>query len=69
MAKTTVNGDSANPLYKYLKANTPAGLLGSSIKWNFSKFLVGADGKPIKRYAPTTSPLELVPDIEALLEK
>lgn len=65
-AKIEVNGDNAHPLYKYLKAQK-TGVLGQAIKWNFSKFLVGADGKVIDRYAPTTKPASLEADIEAAL--
>lgn len=55
-AKIDVNGPSAHPLYGYLKSEA-RGLLGSkSIKWNFTKFLVGRDGKVIGRFAPTTKP-------------
>lgn len=53
--KIHVNGDEADPLYKYLKSQQ-SGILGSFIKWNFSKFLVNKEGIPVKRYAPTTSP-------------
>ena len=67
-AKIDVNGDSANPLYKYLKAEKP-GLLGSeAIKWNFTKFLVGRDGQVIKRYAPNDTPESLRKDIEKALQ-
>jgi glutathione peroxidase len=67
-AKIDVNGDAAHPLYQHLKAAAP-GVLGSeSIKWNFTKFLVGKDGKVIKRYAPNTEPAELAGDIEAALK-
>jgi glutathione peroxidase len=67
MAKIEVNGPQAHPLYRWLEAEAP-GLLGSkSIKWNFTKFLVGRDGKVLKRYAPTDSPANLAPDIEAAL--
>ncbi len=67
MAKIEVNGSGADPLYDYLKAARP-GLMGSkAIKWNFTKFLVGRDGKPVKRYAPTDKPESLEKDIEALL--
>jgi len=67
MAKIEVNGPGADPLYDYLKAAKP-GLLGSkAIKWNFTKFLVGRDGVPVKRYAPTDKPESLAKDIEALL--
>ena len=67
MAKIDVNGASADPLYKWLSAEAP-GLLGSkSIKWNFTKFLVGKDGQVIKRYAPADAPAGLAKDIEAAL--
>ena len=67
MGKVDVNGPSAHPLYKWLSAEAP-GLLGSkSIKWNFTKFLVGKDGQAIKRYAPTDKPAALAKDIEAAL--
>ena len=65
--KIDVNGDNAHPLYRHLKAEAP-GLLGSEgIKWNFTKFLVGRDGRVVQRYAPLTKPLDIVSDIEALL--
>jgi glutathione peroxidase len=67
MSKVDVNGPSAHPLYKWLSAEAP-GLLGSkSIKWNFTKFLVGKDGQVIKRYAPTDKPADLAKDVEAAL--
>lgn len=51
-----------------LKKRAP-GLLGSQgIKWNFTKFLIGEDGKVVKRFAPTTKPEELSSEIEALLK-
>jgi glutathione peroxidase len=53
-----VNGDNAAPVYKYLKSSK-GGLLGDSIKWNFSKFLVDKEGRVVDRYAPTTSPLSI----------
>ena len=64
--KIDVNGDNAHPLYQYLK-NEKSGLLGSSIKWNFTKFLINRSGKAVGRYAPTTTPEQLTKDIEALL--
>ncbi|MBE0661227.1 MAG: glutathione peroxidase [Bacteroidales bacterium] len=65
--KVDVNGKDAHPLFKYLKKEAP-GVLGSqSIKWNFTKFLVGRDGKPVKRYAPATKPKEIKSDIEKYL--
>jgi glutathione peroxidase len=67
MAKIEVNGAHAHPLYRWLSAEAP-GLLGSkSIKWNFTKFLVGKDGAVLKRYAPTDTPASLAGDIEAAL--
>lgn len=66
-AKIDVNGDGAHPLWKWLKQEK-SGLLGiSAIKWNFSKFLVGRDGKVIKRYAPTDTPESIAGDIRAAL--
>ena len=65
--KIEVNGDGAHPLYRLLKSAAP-GVLGSeAIKWNFTKFLVGRDGKVIKRYAPATKPEKIEQDIEAAL--
>jgi len=67
MAKVEVNGDGAAPLYQWLKAQAP-GILGSKrVKWNFTKFLIGRDGKVVRRYAPTDKPESLAADIEALL--
>jgi glutathione peroxidase len=67
MSKTQVNGTQAHPLWKWLTHEAP-GLLGSeSVKWNFTKFLIGKDGKVIKRYAPSTEPEALRADIEAAL--
>jgi len=67
MQKIEVNGAGAHPLYQWLSAEAP-GLLGSkSIKWNFTKFLVGKDGAVRKRYAPTDTPQSLAGDIEAAL--
>jgi glutathione peroxidase len=67
MAKVQVNGAKAHPLYQWLTAEAP-GLLGSqAIKWNFTKFLVGRDGRVRKRYAPQDTPAKLARDIEAAL--
>lgn len=67
MAKIDVNGDAAAPLYRWLTEEAP-GLLGTrAIKWNFTKFLVGRDGRVIRRYAPTDKPAKLARDIEAAL--
>ena len=53
--KVDVNGKNAHPLFVYLKAELP-GLIGQNVKWNFTKFLVDANGKPTKRFSPITSP-------------
>jgi len=67
MSKIEVNGAQAHPLYQWLSAEAP-GLLGSkAIKWNFTKFLVGKDGRAIKRYAPQDAPEKLAKDIEAVI--
>ena len=65
-AKIDVNGFRAHPLYQYLK-NEKSGVLGASIKWNFTKFLVDRSGKVVARHAPTTAPEGLKKEIEALL--
>jgi glutathione peroxidase len=65
-AKIDVNGGQAHPLYQYLKG-VKSGLLGSSIKWNFTKFLVDRTGAVVARHAPTTTPEGLKKEIEALL--
>ncbi len=66
-AKIDVNGPQAHPLYQWLK-NEATGVLGSKgIKWNFTKFLVGRDGKVVTRFAPTTAPATIRGSIEALL--
>jgi len=67
MAKVQVNGAQAHPLWQWLKAQAP-GLLGTEgVKWNFTKFLVGRDGKVRKRYAPNDAPEALRKDIEEAL--
>jgi len=67
-AKIDVNGAGAHPLYKLLKSERK-GLLGSeSIKWNFTKFLVGADGSVLKRYAPTDTPESIGADLGSILK-
>jgi len=65
-AKIDVNGSKAHPLFDYLKSEK-AGLLGPSIKWNFTKFLVDRSGKVVARHAPTAKPEGLAREIEALL--
>ena len=65
-SKVDVNGDDAHPVFQWLRAQK-GGLLGSKIKWNFTKFLVGKDGQVIDRFAPTTKPEKLSGDIEKAL--
>jgi glutathione peroxidase len=64
--KVDVNGPKAHPVFAFLKSRA-SGVLGSRIKWNFTKFLVSPDGQSVKRYAPTTTPEAIRSDIEALL--
>lgn len=65
-AKVHVNGPKTHPLFSYLKSSCK-GLLGKSIKWNFTKFLIDSKGQPIERYAPTTLPENIARDIEEVL--
>ncbi len=66
-SKIEVNGSGTHPLYQHLKSEKK-GLLGSEkIKWNFTKFLVGRDGKVVKRFAPTTKPAAIKSAIGKLL--
>jgi glutathione peroxidase len=67
--KIEVNGENTHPVFAYLKEHSQSGLLGDYIKWNFTKFLVSSDGLTIKRYAPTTSPMDIKADIEEFLQK
>ena len=67
MAKCAVNGPDAHPLYQWLKHQQP-GLLGTeAIKWNFTKFLINAQGEVVERFAPQVSPEALAPHIDALM--
>lgn len=67
MAKIDVNGKNSDPLYDWLKESAP-GILGTEvIKWNFTKFLVGKDGRVLKRYAPKVEPQNIAADIEKAL--
>lgn len=65
--KIEVNGADAHPLFRWLK-DEKGGVLGDRIKWNFTKFLIGRDGRVIERYAPKTEPQSIAGDIEAALE-
>jgi glutathione peroxidase len=68
-SKIEVNGENAHPLYKFLKTEA-GGLLTDAIKWNFTKFLVGREGKVLDRFAPFTKPQEIEEDIsKALISK
>jgi len=66
-SKIDVNGDNAHPLFKWLRS-VKSGFLGGKIKWNFTKFLIGPDGNPIKRYGSVTKPEKLTADIEKALK-
>ena len=67
-AKVDVKGANAHVIFRYLTNNSKV-VLGSGIKWNFTKFLIGKDGKVLNRYAPTTKPDALEEDIEKALAK
>jgi len=67
-AKIKVNGADAHPLYKYLKKELK-GFLTSNIKWNFTKFLIGPDGAPVKRFGPKTEPSKIADYIKPLLNE
>jgi glutathione peroxidase len=64
--KIEVNGPQAHPVFRYLKSRL-GGLFGRRIKWNFTKFLVDRDGRPVKRFAPVTKPADMEKHIKALL--
>lgn len=68
LKKVEVNGDNADPVYKYLKSQK-SGILGlTRIKWNFEKFLINKEGKVVERYSSTTKPSSIGPAIEKLLK-
>ena len=68
-AKIDVKGESAHPLFRYL-ANEAPGVLGSKgIKWNFTKFLIDREGKPVKRFSPKTKPKEMEEELIRQLNK
>lgn len=66
--KVDVNGSESHPMFTYLRDALP-GLLGNNIKWNFTKFLIGRDGKPLERFAPITKPKKLEKYIKLALEE
>ena len=65
-SKIDVNGENEAPLYTYLKTQK-GGILGTKIKWNFTKFLVDREGNVVERYAPTVTPDRIEPRIKDLL--
>ncbi|CAL5994892.1 glutathione_peroxidase [Hexamita inflata] len=67
MHKIEVNGENADPIYKYLKQEQ-SGIFGlDGIKWNFTKFLINRQGQVVKRFAPTDKPEDIEQDIMKLL--
>lgn len=66
-SKVEVNGENAHPIFNYLKSEL-RGLFGSRIKWNFTKFLVDKEGRPIKRFAPTTKPERIDKYLDKILK-
>jgi len=62
-----VNGKNIHPVFSYLKKKLKGGLFGSAVKWNFTKFLISAEGRPVKRYAPSVKPSAIEADILKLL--
>lgn len=67
MAKVEVNGPDADPLWQWLKDSAP-GIFGTKkIKWNFTKFLIGRDGRVVKRFAPSVKPEDIASEVEKLL--
>lgn len=66
-SKVDVNGSDAHPVFKYLKSALGGGILGSKIKWNFTKFIIDREGKPVKRFSPVTKPEKMERTITKLL--
>lgn len=66
-SKIEVNGENAHPIYKYLKSEL-SGFGGSRIKWNFTKFLIDAEGNPVKRFSPTTKPEKIEKHLKKILD-
>ena len=64
--KVDVNGSNTHPIFKYLKSHL-SGFLGSRIKWNFTKFIIDKNGKPIKRFGPTTKPEDMESFVKFLM--
>lgn len=68
MAKVNVNGSNTHPIYKFLKKKAP-GVMGGTVKWNFTKFLVSRNGTEVQRFAPTVEPKDLKDVIERELTR
>jgi glutathione peroxidase len=66
-SKVDVNGKDAHPIFDYLR-NDLKGTFGNNVKWNFTKFVIDRDGKPVKRFAPITKPEDMRSEIEKLLK-
>jgi glutathione peroxidase len=66
-ARIEVNGDAAHPLYRHLKKAAPGVLGTEAVKWNFTKFLVGRDGRVLRRFAPNDSPASIEAEVVAAL--
>ena len=67
--KIEVNGKNAHPIFKYLKSKLSDGILGSKVKWNFTKFVIDREGIPVKRFLPTTKPEKMEKTIVELLQE
>jgi len=67
-SKINVNGDDAHPLWKYMKSKQ-GGILGSFIKWNFTKFIIDKQGNVVKRFGPTEDPMTMEPDLVKYMDK
>jgi glutathione peroxidase len=67
MSKVSVKGADSTPLYQYLTDKTANPNTGGDVKWNFTKFLVGKDGKPVQRFEPGVTPDS--PELAAAIEK
>lgn len=66
-AKVDVNGKAAHPVFKFLKSRL-GGFLGSKIKWNFTKFVIDKNGRPVKRFSPTTKPESMEPFLKEIID-
>lgn len=67
--KIEVNGKEAHPIFKFLKSQLSGGIFGSSIKWNFTKFVIDSQGIPVKRFSPNTKPKNMEKTINELLKQ